>query len=146
MKKSELRFLVRGIVREEVALAIKEVINELKQPTQQISQPKSKTRIEDQKNFSNNSILNEVLNETAEASEEWKSMGGGTYDSSRTNEVIASQYKDVINNDGNVNPEMMVASMGVNPETAPDPIKNMFKKDYRSILKKVDEKAKQHRG
>ena len=33
MKKSELKMAVRKIVREEVAIAIKEVVNEIKNPT-----------------------------------------------------------------------------------------------------------------
>ena len=37
MKKSELRMVVRKIVREEVAMAIKEVVNEIKNPTNAVS-------------------------------------------------------------------------------------------------------------
>ena len=40
----------------------------------------------------------------------------------------------------------MVASMGVDPNKVDDNIKNVFTKDYRSLLKKVEEKAKQSRG
>jgi len=144
MKKSDLKLIIRKIVREEVAMAIQEVITELKQPvkTKQVSQQKTKKKIVEQKEYTNNSVLNDVLNETA-MNDEWKSLGGGTYNSSRMNEVLSSQYGDL--NSSEPSPEAMVASMGVNPETAPDPVKNMFTKDYRSILKKVDEKAKSTR-
>ena len=139
-KKTNIRSIIRKIVREEVAIAIQEVITELKQPSQ--SQP---TKPIQEKHYSKNSVLNEVLNETA-ASEEWKTMGGGTYDSSRAGEVLSSQYGDLMANSSKPSGDAMVASMGINPKKVDDNIKNIFTKDYRSLLKKVDEKAKQTRG
>jgi fumarate hydratase class II len=133
MKKSDLKLIIRKIVREEVAMAIQEVITELKQPTQQqISQPKPKKKMVEKKSFTTNSVLNDVLNETA-MDDEWKTMGGGTYDSSKMNEVLSSQYNDTMNG----------SQAPVNPN---DPMSQFLNKDYRQVLKKVDEKAKQTRG
>ena len=78
MKKKKT---IRPIVREEVALAIQEVILELKQPIQQ-EQP-----IQEKKNFSSNSVLNDVLNETANG--DWKTLGGGEFTSDRMNELVS---------------------------------------------------------
>jgi len=66
-KKTTTRKTIRQIVREEVAMAIHEVIGELKQP------PLSSTGqpIQEKKNFSKNSVLNDVLNETANG-DDWK--------------------------------------------------------------------------
>ena len=144
-KKTNIRTMIRQIVREEVAMAIQEVITELKQPTQQVSQPKPKKKIVEKKSFSKNSILNQVLNETA-MDDDWKTMGEGTYDSSRMNEVMSSQYGDLMNDGGEVNANAMVASMGVNPQQVDDSVKDIFTKDYSKLLKKVDEKSKQKRG
>ena len=148
-KKTNVRTMIRQIVREEVAMAINEVITELKQPTQQVSQPKSKKKIVEStvpyKKYTENSVLNDMLNETAQ-SEEWERMGGGTYTSDRMNEVVSSQYGDLMGDSGEVNPDAMVASMGVDPNQVDDSVKNIFTKDYRSLMKKVDEKAKQKRG
>ena len=88
MKKSELRLMIKKIVREEVAIAIKEVITELKQPTQQVSQPKPKKKIVEKKQYSKNSILNEVMNETVQ-SDDWKTMGGNDTES----ETSVSRYR-----------------------------------------------------
>ncbi len=136
MKKSDLKLIIRKIVREEVAMAIQEVITELKKPTQQVvqSKQKHKNKIVEKKSFSSNSVLNDVLNETAGASEEWEQLGGGTFDSSRMNEVISSQYSDTMNGSQQV---------AVNPN---DPMAQFLNKDYRQVLQKVDEKAKQTRG
>ena len=138
-KKTNIKTMIRQIVREEVAMAIKEVITELKQPTQQVSKPKQKNKIVDKKSFSKNSIINDVLNETAQ-SDEWKTMGGGTYDSGKMNQVVSSQYGELMNSSGKVNANAMVASMGVDPNQVDDSVKNIFTKDYRTLMKAVDKK------
>ena len=133
MKKSDLKLMLRKIVREEVAMAIQEVITELKQPKQQITQTKQKKKIVEKKQYTDNSVLNDVLNETA-ISDEWKTMGGGTYDSGKMNEVLSSQYSDTMNGQ---------QSVAVNPN---DPMAKFLNKDYRQVMQKVEEKAKQTRG
>ncbi len=133
-KKTNIRTVIRKIVREEVAMAIQEVITELKQPTPS-SQPKPKI-VEGKRTYqkyTENSVLNDVLNETAQ-SDDWKTMGGGTYDSSRANEVLQSSYGDMMNNSSEPN----VVVDGQTPD--------FLKKDYRTLLQKVDEKTKQKRG
>ena len=130
--KTKLKTIIRKMVREEVAMAINEVITELKQPTQQVSQPKPKKRIVEKKQYSKNSILNEVMNETA-MKDEWKSMGGGTYDSGKMNEVLQSSYGDMMTDNTNGN---LAASMGINPNDAPD----FLTKDYRKVMKAIDKK------
>ncbi len=129
-KKTNIRTIIRKIVREEVAMAIREVITELKQPPQ----PKQKSKkIVEKKSFTNNSVLNDVLNETAQR-EEWKTMGGGKFDSSRMNELISGQYGDMMNNQS--------PNISVDGQT-PD----FLKKDYSAVVKKGLEIDKQkHRG
>ena len=129
-KKTNVRTMIRQIVREEVATVINEVITELKQPTQQVSQPKPQKKIVEKKQYSKNSILNDVMNETAQA-DEWKTMGGGTYDSSKMNEVYSNAMNDSSKPNGN-----LAAKMGVNPTDAPD----FLTKDYRKVMKAIDKK------
>ena len=136
-KKTNIRTIIRQIVREEVAMAINEVITEMTKPTQQVSQPQPKKKVVEgkrtYKKFTENSVLNDVLNETAQ-SDDWKTMGGGTYTSDRVNEVVSSGYGDLMNGS---------SQQSVNPN---DPMAEFLNKDYRSVMKKVDEKAKQRRG
>ena len=124
-KKTNIRTLIRQIVREEVAMAIQEVITELKQPIQK------NNKISKSKEFSKDPILNDVLNETA-AADEWKTMGGGTYDSSNMNDILGKSYGDMMNNSNDII---------VDGQSA-----DFLKKDYRGLMKKVDEKTKQKRG
>tara|TARA_B100001769_G_C22003165_1_gene539054 strand:- start:104 stop:520 length:417 start_codon:yes stop_codon:yes gene_type:complete len=128
---------IRQIVREEVAKAIHEVITELKQPTQSQPQPK---KIVEKKSYTNNSVLNEVLNETA-ASEDWKTMGGGVYDSNRAGDVLSSQYGDLMTD--KPSGEQMVASMGVDPNKVDNSVKDALTKDYSALMQKMN---KQPRG
>ena len=127
-KKTNMRQVIRQIVREEVAMSIQEVIKELKQPTQPTKPVKKKS-------FVKNSVLNDVLNETA-MDDEYKTMGGGTYDSSKMNEVIGKSYGDMMNDDSDKPNVNLAASMGVNPNDAPD----FLTKDYRNVMKAIDKK------
>ena len=123
-KKPNIKTIIRQIVREEVAMAIKEVITELKQPIESQPQPK---KIVEKKSFTSNSVLNDVLNETAQDGD-WKTMGGGTFDSSKMNDVMSGQYGDMMNS----NPNVPVSVDGQTPD--------FLKKDYRAIMKAVDKK------
>ena len=122
MKKKKT---IRQIVREEVAMAIQEVITELKQPTQSTKPVKKKS-------FSKNSVLNDVLNETAQDGE-WKTLGGSEFTSDRMNELVGRQYGDMMN----TSPQQVPSS---------DPMSQFLNKDYREVLKKTDEKQKQKYG
>ena len=64
-------------------------------------------------------------------------MGGGTFDSAKMNQVMSSQYGDLMNgNSGEVNADAMVASMGVDPNNAPE----FLTKDYRGLMIAIDNK------
>ena len=120
MKKKKT---IRQIVREEVAMAIQEVITELKQPAlSSQEQP-----IRENKNFSKNSVINDVLNETAQDGE-WKTLGGSEFTSDRMNELVGKQYGDMVNK----NPNIPVSVEGQTPD--------FLKKDYRAVMKAIDKK------
>jgi len=120
-KKTNMRTLIRQIVREEVAMAIQEVITELKQPTQ--SQP---TKPIQEKHFTKNSVLNDVLNETAQG-DDWKTLGGKEFTTERMSELVGSQYGDMMKD----TPQQAVPSS--------DPMAQFVNKDYSSVLKKTKE-------
>ena len=140
MKKSELRMIIREIVREEVALTVKEVIKEIVGgKTGQKLKPKSKPK---QKHYSKNKVLNDVLNETAmgDKSNEWETLGGSTYTSDKINEVVGSSYADMMNGSGEQNADALVKSMGGDPNTVGDTLKNALTRDYSDLMKAMDKK------
>ena len=128
-KKTNIKTIIRQIVREEVAMAIQEVITELKQPTQ--SQPK---KIVEKKSFTSNSVLNDVLNETAQDGD-WKTLGGGEFTSDRMNELVGGQYGDMMNK--NTSQQQVPSS---------DPMSQFLNKNYSEVLKKSKEKSKMKHG
>ena len=141
LNKDKLNQLIRTIVREEVAMAIHEVVTELKQPTKtkvtdNVKSQKVK-KVVHEKKYTDNSILNDVLNETAQ-DEEWKTMGGGTYDSSKANEILSSNYGGMM--DEKPSADQMVASMGVSPEQVPNDVKDALTRDYSGLMKAIDKK------
>jgi hypothetical protein len=123
-KKTNIKTIIRQIVREEVAMAIKEVITELNKPIESQPQPK---KIVEKKSFTSNSVLNDVLNETAQ-NDEWKTLGGGEFTTDRMNELVGGQYGDMMNK----NPNIPVSVDGQTPD--------FLKKDYRAVMKAIDKK------
>ena len=123
-KKPNIKTIIRQIVREEVAMAIKEVITELKKPTQ-TSKPMTPKKRTQNSSFTSNSVLNDVLNETAQDGD-WKTLGGGEFTSDRMNELVGKQYGDMMNQQ----PQVVPSS---------DPMSQFLNKDYREVLQKAEE-------
>ncbi len=121
MKKSELRLMVRKIVREEVAMSIQEVISELKQPTQ--STPSKPIQ---EAHYSSNKVLNDVLNETANG-DDWKTLGGSEFTTDRMREIVGGNYGDMMN-------DTPKQTQTTNPN---DPMSQFLNKDYSSVLEKT---------
>ena len=135
MKISQLKMIIREVVREEIQIGLKEIIGEFNQPVKEVSQPKPNKRVVEKKSFTKNSVLNDVLNETA-ASDEWKTLGGGKLDSSRMNDVVGQNYGDLMNGNGQ-------SSATVNSN---DPMAQFLNKDYREVLEKAEEKDNRKHG
>jgi len=130
-KKPNIKTIIRQIVREEVAMAIKEVITELKKPTQ-TSKPMTPKKPTQNSSFTSNKILNDVLNETAQDGD-WKTLGGGEFTSDRMNELVGGQYGDMMNQQ----PQVVPSS---------DPMSQFLNKDYTEVLEKAEEKQRQKYG
>ena len=128
MKKKKT---IRQIVREEVAIAIQEVITELKKPSK-VEKPLTPKKRTQNSSFTSNKILNDVLNETAQDGD-WKTLGGSEYTSDRMNELVGKNYGDMMND----TPQVVPPS---------DPMSQFVNKDYREVLKRTDEKQKQKYG
>ena len=129
-KKPNIKTIIRQIVREEVAMAIKEVITELKQPTT-ITKPMTPKKRTQNSSFTSNSVLNDVLNETAQDGD-WKTLGGGEFTSNRMNELVGRQYGDMMN--------------GTQPVPSSDPMSQFLNKNYSEVLEKSIEKSKNKIG
>lgn len=154
MKKSELKTLVRTIVREEVAMAIREVITEMKEPIQQVNtisngeirktKPKRKKVVSEKKHFSNNSVLNDVLNETANDDSDWETMSGKKFNSKNMNDILHNQYGGMM---GGSNIPIPQTDINDRPVTSvSDTLMDNLTKDYSGVLKSMKKTADKSRG
>ena len=100
-KTSKLVSLIKEIVRQEVQKEVKQIfIKEgMKSMAQQATLvednvvevlPKRKPKPKEKVTYTKNPVLNDILNETANAGEmdEYPTMGGGTFDSSKMAEAM----------------------------------------------------------
>ena len=135
MKMSQLKMVIREVVREEIRLGLKEIIGGVKKQPLQKLKPKQK------QNYSKNPILNEVLNDTS--ADDWETMGGTKYTSERMGEIVGNSYKDLMKDDSGNSNGSLATEMGVDPN---DPAAAFLKKDYRELMKAVDKKKQQKIG
>jgi len=140
MKKSELKMMIREVVREEIKLGLKNLVSELNQTTTvtETKEIKPKRKVTQSKSFSKNSVLNDVLNETAQA-DEWKTLA---YDSSNINDLVKSNM--------GINQNDIVAdtavNAGVSPDKVPEHLEKALTRNYSDVLKATAAKAQQTRN
>ena len=118
MKSNKLVSLIKEVVKQEVKKQITDIlISETNIPKE--TPVVKKKKVKEQK-FTDNSVLNKILNETAQQQEEYPTLGGGTFDSSRMTEMLG--YGSGLGNK-EVKREVAAASTlqsaGMNPDDAP---------------------------
>ena len=139
MKSNKLVSLIKEVVKQEVKKQITDIlISETNIPKE--TPVVKKKKVKEQK-FTDNSVLNKILNETAQQKEEYPTLGGGTFDSSRMTEMLG--YGSGLGNK-EVQREVAAASTlqsaGMNPDDAPEHLKNALTRDYSGLIKAIDKK------
>jgi len=144
MKSNKLVSLIKEVVKQEVKKQITDIlISETNIPK---TKPVVKKKKVVEKKYTDNPTLNKILNETANSPkdmEEYPTLGGGTFDSSRMTEMLG--YGSGMGND-EVKREVAAAgtlkSAGMNPEAAPEHLKNALTRDYTDLMKAIDKNKK----
>ena len=139
MKQGKLVSLIKEVVKQEVKKQITDIlINETNIPKTKPAVKKKKVK---EQKFTDNPMLNQILNETAQQQEEYPTLGGGTFDTSRMTEMLG--YGGGLGNK-EVKREVAAASTlksgGINPEAAPEHLKNALTRDYSDLIKAIDKK------
>ena len=139
MKSNKLVSLIKEVVKQEVKKQITDIlINETNIPK---SKPVVKNKKVEEKNYTDNPTLNKILNETAQQQEEYPTLGGGTFDSSRMTEMLG--YGGGLGNK-EVKREVAAASTlqsaGMTKESAPEHLTNALTRDYSDLMKAIDKK------
>ena len=150
MKKStnKLINLIQEIGKQEVKKEVENIfIREgVKAMTEQsvTPMPKPKPKPRKEVSYTKNPMLNDILNETARAGEldEYPSMGGGTYDTSKMSQLMG--YGDVIGDAETKRQNAAIATaQAARADTSNPAVQNVMdnlSRDYRDVMKAVDKK------
>ena len=164
MKKQELIKIIEAVVRKEVKKQMNEIFikdNDSTSLTELVSKPiiekefkepvrKKQVKSKKDVHYTSNEALNKVLNETVGGvpqgqSDEYPTMGGGTYDTSKINDVLigatglgnTAQSKEIKREIAAVD---SIKRAGVSVDQVPDHVTNALTKDYRGLMKAIDQK------
>tara|TARA_B100001564_G_C20636141_1_gene669827 strand:+ start:1371 stop:1841 length:471 start_codon:yes stop_codon:yes gene_type:complete len=150
MTKKDLVKVIQEVVRREVKKEVKKIF--IKEQTtskdsapvladiveQEISQPKKEVQ------YTKNKSLNDVLNETVGLSkkqsefEEYPTLGGGTFDKSKMQELMGYGQSDEVKRDMAAIDTLKKAGKSV--EDVPEHVTNALTKDYSGLMKALDKK------
>ena len=143
MKKNDLVKIIELVVRKEVKKQMNEIfIKENKSSLKSLTPKKVVKKKPVQKQnvqYTENKALNDVLNETVGLSkgdemDEYPTMGGGVFDSSRASELLG--YGDSIGAGGDKETQRNIAAAqtlrekGVASEQVPESLVNALTRDY----------------
>ena len=157
MKKSELVSLIENMVRNEVrkqmdTIFINEGIQSIKANGKLDFKEKNgelltKPKVQKKKpvRYTSNESLNNILNETAgglpqDGKEEYPTMGGGTFDSSRMTELLGYGKSD--EDKRNVGAVETIKKAGVSVDDVPDHVTDALTRDYSDLMKAIDKKKR----
>ena len=144
MNKKQFMKIITEVVRKEVKKEVKKIFikeetsNQLTDIIPEVSKPKEDIQ------YTKNKSLNDVLNETvgltksAKESEEYPTLGNGTFDTSRMSEMMGYGKSEDMKRD-------MVAvdtikKAGKSLEQVPDHVTNALTRDYSGLMKAIDKK------
>ena len=164
MKKQELIKIIETVVRKEVQKQMNEIFIKEENSsslTELVSKPiiekefkepirKKQVKPKEDVHYTSNEALNKVLNETVGGvpqgeSSEYPTMGGGTYDTSKINNVLAgatglgntAQSKELKREIAAVD---TINKAGVSVDQVPDHVTNALTRDYSDVMKAIDQK------
>ena len=164
MKKQELIKIIETVVRKEVKKQMNEIFIKDKDSSsltelvskplikkEEVKEPIRKKQVKPKKevNYTSNKALNKVLNETVggvpQGEGGYETMGGGVYDTSKINDVLAGAT-GLGNTEGAKERKREIAAVdsikkaGVSVDQVPDHVTNALTRDYSDVMKAIDQK------
>ena len=144
MTKKQLMKIIQEVVRKEVQKEVKKIFIKEESLSKLTDIVPEVLELEEEIQFTKNKSLNKVLNETAgltkseKQSEEYPTLGGGTFDTSRMSELLGYGKSDDIKRD-------MVAvdtlkKAGKSVKDVPEHVTAALTRDYSSLMKAIDNK------
>ena len=147
MTKKELVKIIQEAVRREVKKEVKKIFikeetsSQLKDITPVISKPKNTKEVQ----YTKDEVLNKVLNETkgglsSQDNEEYPTLGGGAFDSTRMTELMGYGKPEEVKRDMVAVDTMKKA--GVSVDQVPESLVNALTRDYSDLMKHDKMKSK----
>ena len=144
MTKKELMKIITEVVRKEVQKEVKKIFikeetsNKLIDIIPKVSKPKQENH------YTDNETLNKVLNETVGLSkkqtefDEYPTVGGGAFDSSRMTELLGYGKPDEVKRDMVAIDTLQKAGKSVSD--VPEHVTNALTRDYSGLMKAMNNK------
>ena len=154
MTKKDLVKIIQEVVKREVQKEVKKLfIKENKSSLKSLApQPRKVTKPIQKKEFvKGNDALNEVLNETVglskgDETDEYPTMGGGAFDSSRAAELLGYGESMAAGGDKQTQRNMIAAQTlrekNVTTNDVPESLVNALTRDYSDLMKHDKFKSK----
>ena len=174
MKKQELIKIIETVVRKEVKKQMNEIFireensssltelvskplteKEFKEPIRKQYKTKPKKKV----HYTSNEPLNKVLNETVGGVpqgeggapqvggyEEYPTLGDGTFDSSKINDVLVGSPPGVATTETvkqkkrDIGAVQTIKNARVNVDQVPDHVQDALTRDFSAVMKAIDEK------
>ena len=155
MKKQELIKIIELVVRKEVKKQMNEIFikdNDSSSLAELVTAPTPKKVQKPKKevNYTSNEALNKVLNETVGGvpqgeSGEYPTMGGGVFDSSKINQILARETglgdtESVKEKKREIAAVDSIKKAGVSVDQVPNHVQNALTKDYSKVMKAIEQK------
>ena len=143
-KKTNIRTVIREIVREEVQMALKKELTEVFKSLKTKPLVKETKRVVKKRKpmkLAKDPVLNQILNETRggvpSGEEEYPTMGGKTFD--RTSMASMMGYGNV----GGEEPNIAQTTVGHSGAPVQDEgLANILNKDYSGVMKAIEKRKK----
>ena len=149
MTKKDLVKIIREVVRREVQKEVKKIfikedtLSRLQDIVPEVKKSVSKVSSKNQIKYSKDETINNILNETAGLSksqkDEYPTMSGGAFDTSRMSELMGYGKSDEVKLDMVAVDTMKKA--GVTSEQVPEHVTNALTRDYSDLMKALDKKG-----
>jgi hypothetical protein len=144
MTKKELMKIITEVVRKEVKKEVQKIFieeessNKLADIIPEVSEPKEV--IQYTKNKSLNDVLNETvgLSKSAKQSEEYPTLGGGAFDTSKMSELLGYGKSEDVKRDMVAVDTLQKAGKSV--KDVPEHLTAALTRDYSSLIKAMDKK------
>jgi hypothetical protein len=140
MTKKQLIKIIQEAVRKEVKKEVKRIFikEETSSNLQDIVLEASEPEVEYTKDAAINKILNETVGLSKRQNDEYPTLGGGTFDSSKMGELLGYGKSEDVKRDMVAADTLQKAGKSVSD--VPDHITNALTRDYSELMKVMNKK------